>query len=95
VVFGVIGLGFVAAGFPAVVILALMISGIGLGAVVGAFWSFERGVGMSEDWEKTFQEPASAALPMRIGVYMRSDPDLTRAREVLEDHHPLEIRTPA
>jgi hypothetical protein len=93
--FAVIGLAFVAASFPAVAIGALMIAGIGLGAVVGAFWSVERGVGMSEDWEKTFQEPASAARPMRIGVYTKSDPDVARAREVLEDHHPLDVRTPA
>jgi hypothetical protein len=32
---------------------------------------------------------------MRIGVYTKSDPDVARAREVLEDHHPLDVRTPA
>src|ERR671911_600109 len=65
---------------------------VGVIVAVGAFWSVERGVSMSEDWEKTFQEPAAAAKPTRIGVYTRGDADTMLARRVLEDHRPLEIR---
>jgi hypothetical protein len=91
-VLGVVGVIVAVAGAPAAVTLALALLGAGLGAAVGAFWSVERGVSMSEDWEKTFQEPAGAAQPMRIGVYTRGDADTMLARRVLEDHRPLEIR---
>src|SRR6266704_2496125 len=59
--------------------------------VAGAFWGVERGVGMSEDWEKTFEEPAAAAKPMRIGVYTNRKAETMRARHVLEHHRPLDI----
>jgi hypothetical protein len=91
-VLGLVGLVLVAAaGWPAVVIVAVMIAGIGFGAAVGAFWSVERGVGLSEDWEKTFQTPTDASTSMRIGVYTRSDSDTRHVREVLEDHRPLSV----
>jgi hypothetical protein len=93
---GLVGLIFVAAaGWPAVAVLAVMIVGVSLGAVVGAFWGVERGVGLSEDWEKTFQEPTHAAHPMWIAVYTQADPDITRARDVLQHHQPLDVRTPS
>jgi hypothetical protein len=93
-VFLVVGIAFAAAGYPAGVVAALALLGAALGAIVGAFLSLERGVGMSEDWERTFHEPTAAARPMWIGVHTRSDPDTVRAREVLEDHRPLDIRAP-
>jgi hypothetical protein len=73
------------------VIVALAIAGIGLGVTVGAFWSVERGVGLSEDWEKTFQRPTDAASSVRIGVYTRNDSDTRHVREVLEDHRPVAV----
>jgi hypothetical protein len=94
-IFGVIALGFAVAGLPIGAIVALLLIGAALGATVGAFWSVERGVGLSEDWEKTFQKPTDAATSVRIGVYTQADSDTTRAREVLEDHRPLDVRTPA
>ena len=78
-VLGIIGVIAAIAGAPAVVIVAFVILGAGLGAAVGAFWGVERGVGMSEDWEKTFEEPAAATKPMRIGVYTNGDAETTRA----------------
>jgi hypothetical protein len=93
VILGVVGLVVAAAGGPVAAMVVLLIIGAGLGAAVGAFWSVERGVGMSEDWEKTFQEPASATKPMRIGVYTKAETDTARARRVLEDHRPLGIQT--
>jgi hypothetical protein len=91
-VLGLVGLVVVAAaGLPAAGIAALAIVGIGLGAAVGAFWSVERGVGLSEDWEKTFQRPTDAATLTKIGVYTRSDSDTRHVREVLEDHRPLAV----
>jgi hypothetical protein len=95
VLFGVIGVAFAAAGWPAGAIAALVLVGATLGATVGALVSFERGVGMSEDWERTFQEPSAAASPMWIGVNAREPADMVRAREVLEDHRPLEVRAPS
>jgi hypothetical protein len=93
---GLVGLAFVAAaGWPALAVPAVMVAGIGFGAAVGAFWSVERGVGLSEDWEKTFQVPADAARPMRIAVYTQADPDTARAREVLQRHQPRDVRTPS
>jgi len=90
-VLGIVGVIVAVAGAPAAVIVALMLLGAGLGAAVGAFWSVERGVGMSEDWEKTFQEPAAATKPMQIGVYTNAGADTARARRVLEDHRPLDV----
>jgi len=89
---GVIGVIAAVAGAPAAVIVAFVLLGAGLGAAVGAFWGVERGVGMSEDWEKTFEEPAAATKPMRIGVYTNGDAETTRARHVLERHRPLDIQ---
>jgi len=60
--------------------------------VAGAFLGVERGVGMSEDWEKTFEEPAAATKPMRIGVYTNGNAETMRARHVLEHHRPLDIQ---
>jgi hypothetical protein len=54
VVLGVVGVIAAIAGAAAVLIVAFVLLGAGLGAAVGAFWGVERGVGMSEDWEKTF-----------------------------------------
>lgn len=92
VVLGVVGVIAVLAGAAAVVIVAFVILGAGLGAAVGAFWGVERGVGMSEDWERTFEEPAAATKPMRIGVYTSGQAETMRARHVLEHHRPLDIR---
>jgi hypothetical protein len=92
VVLGLVGVLVAIAGAPTAVILAFVLLGAGLGAAVGAFWSVERGVGMSEDWEKTFQEPAAATKPMRIGVYTRGEADTMRARDVLKNHRPLDIQ---
>jgi hypothetical protein len=92
VVLGLVGVIVAIAGAPAAVIVAFVLLGAGLGAAVGAFWSVERGVGMSEDWEKTFQEPAAATKPMRIGVYTRGEADTMRARDVLKNHGPLDIQ---
>jgi hypothetical protein len=95
-ILGLVGLVLVAAvGWPAVAVPAVMVAGIGFGAAVGAFWSVERGVGLSEDWEKTFQEPTHAATPMRIAVFTHADPGTARAREVLQEHQPLDVRTPS
>ncbi len=91
-VLGVVGVIAAIAGAPAVLIAAFVVLGAGLGAAVGAFWGVERGVGMSEDWEKTFEEPASATKPMRIGVYTNGDAETMRARHVLERHRPLDIQ---
>jgi hypothetical protein len=88
---GVVGVIVAVAGAPVAVIVALVLLGAGLGAAVGAFWSVERGVGMSEDWEKTFQEPTTATKSVRIGVYTSGEADARRARQVLEDHRPLDI----
>jgi hypothetical protein len=93
VILAVVGLVVAAAGGPVAAIAVPPIIGAGLGAAVGAFWSVERGVGMSEDWEKTFQEPAAATKPMRVGVYTKAETDTARARRVLEDHRPLGIET--
>jgi hypothetical protein len=88
---GVVGVIVAIVGAPAAVIVAFVLVGAGLGAAVGAFWSVERGVGMSEDWEKTFQEPAATSKAVRIGVYTNAA-DTARARQVLEDHRPLDVR---
>jgi hypothetical protein len=92
VVLGVVGVIAVLAGAAPVLIVAFVILGAGLGAAVGAFWGVERGVGMSEDWEKTFEEPAGASKPMRIGVYTSGQAETMRARHVLEHHRPVDIR---
>jgi hypothetical protein len=92
VVLGVVGVVVAAAGGPIASIAVLPIIGAGLGAAVGAFWSVERGVGMSEDWEKTFQEPAAAPEATRVGVHTNGDDETARARQVLEDHRPLGIQ---
>jgi hypothetical protein len=92
VVLGVVGVITAIAGAAAVLIVAFVLLGAGLGAAVGAFLGVERGVGMSEDWEKTFEEPAAATKPMRIGVYTSGDAETMRARHVLEHHRPLDIR---
>ena len=91
-VFGIVGVIEGVAGAPAGVIVASVLLGVALGAAVGAFLGVERGVGMSEDWEKTFEEPAAATKPMRIGVYTNGDAETTRARHVLERHRPLDIQ---
>jgi hypothetical protein len=92
-ILGVVGIVFVAAaGWPAVAVPAVMVAGIGFGAAVGAFWSVERGVGLSEDWEKTFQEPADATVSMRIAVYTNAPDDTATARDVLRDHRPIAVR---
>jgi hypothetical protein len=91
-VLGIVGVIAAIAGTPAGVIAAFVLLGAGLGAAVGAFWGVERGVGMSEDWEKTFEEPAAATKPMRIGVYTSGDAETLRARRVLEHHGPLNLR---
>ena len=92
VVLGVVGVIAAIAGAEAVLIVAFVLLGAGLGAAVGAFWGVERGVGMSEDWEKTFEEPADTTKPMRIGVYTSGDTETRRAHHVLEDHRPLDIQ---
>lgn len=92
VVLGIVGVIAAIAGAAAVLIVAFVLLGAGLGAAVGAFWGVERGVGMSEDWEKTFEEPAAATKPMRIGVYTSGPAETIRARQVLEHHRPLDIR---
>jgi hypothetical protein len=91
-VFGIVGVIEGVAGAPAGVIVASVLLGVALGAAVGAFLGVERGVGMSEDWEKTFEEPAAATKPTRIGVYTNGDAETMRARHVLEHHRPLEIQ---
>jgi len=91
-VLGVVGVIAAIAGAPVAVIAAFVLFGAGLGAAVGAFWGVERGVGMSEDWEKTFEEPAAATKPMRIGVYTSGDAATMSARRVLEHHRPLDLR---
>jgi hypothetical protein len=91
-VFGIVGVIEGVAGAPAGVIVASVLLGVALGAAVGAFLGVERGVGMSEDWEKTFEEPAAATKPMRIGVYTNGDAETMRARHVLEHHRPLDIQ---
>jgi hypothetical protein len=92
-VFALVGAVLIAiAGWPVVVIPAVMVAGVGFGAAVGAFWSVERGVGLSEDWEKTFQEPADAASTTRLGVHTKGAPATERARQVLEDLRPVAIR---
>ena len=90
-VFGIVGVIEGVAGAPAGVIVASVLLGVALGAAVGAFLGVERGVGMSEDWEKTFEEPAAATKPMRIGVYTNGNAETMRARHVLEHHRPLDI----
>jgi hypothetical protein len=93
-ILGLVGLVVVAAaGWPAAAVLALIVAGIGFGAAVGAFWSVERGVGLSEDWEKTFQRPDDAATFTRVAVYTKAEDDTRRAREVLEDHRPLAVQS--
>ena len=91
-VFGIVGVIEGVAGAPAGVIVASVLLGVALGAAVGAFLGVERGVGMSEDWEKTFEEPAAATKPTRIGVYTNGDAETMRARHVLEHHRPLDIQ---
>jgi hypothetical protein len=91
-VFGIVGVIEGVAGAPAGVIVASVLLGVALGAAVGAFLGVERGVGMSEDWEKTFEEPAAATKPTRIGVYTNGDAETMRARHVLEYHRPLDIQ---
>jgi hypothetical protein len=92
VLLGIVGLVVAAAGGPIAAMVALLIIGAGLGAAVGAFWSVERGVGMSEDWEKTFQEPAAAPEVTRIGVFTSAADETARARQVLEEHRPLDVQ---
>ena len=91
-VFGIVGLIVGVAGAPAGVIVASVLLGVALGGAVGAFLGVERGVGMSEDWEKTFEEPAAATKPMRIGVYTNGNTETMSARHVLEHHRPLDIQ---
>ena len=48
--------------------------------------------GMSEDWDKTLEEPAATTKPLRIGVYTNGKAETMRARHVLEHHRPLDIQ---
>jgi len=91
-VFGIVGVIEGVADAPAGVIVASVLLGVALGAAVGAFLGVERGVGMSEDWEKTFEEPASATKPTRIGVYTNGNAETMRARHVLEHHRARDIQ---
>jgi hypothetical protein len=94
-ILGLVGLVLVvAAGWPVVAVPAVMVAGIGFGAAVGAFWSVERGVGLSEDWEKTFEQPADADASVSIAIYTVDPSHIDRAREVLDDHRPTGLREP-
>jgi hypothetical protein len=90
--FALVGVVFLVVGWPLGAAAALVLAGTAIGGTAGAFIGVERGVGMSEDWEKTFEEPADATKPMRIGVYTSGDAETMRARHVLEHHRPLDIR---
>jgi hypothetical protein len=91
-VFGVAAVVFGALGWPLGAVVATVLTGIALGAILGAFFSFERGVGLSDSWENTFLD--ELPKPIRVGVHAVTDSDTARAREALEHHRPLAIRTP-
>jgi hypothetical protein len=91
-VFGVAAIVFALLGWPAGAIVATVLAGVALGAILGAFFSVERGVGMSDSWEDTFMD--ALPKPIRVGVHTVTDSDTARAREALDHHRPLAIRAP-
>jgi hypothetical protein len=54
----------------------------------GAFIGVERGVGMSESWEQTF-EPRTHTMP--VEVHATSTEEMATARRALEQHRPLAL----
>ena len=60
------------------------------GATLGVFLAFERSVGVSEDWSLTFEDAPPG--PVWVGVYTRGVEVRERARRVLEQQQPLELR---
>ncbi len=74
-------------------VLALVIAGLGLGATVGVFVSFERSVGLSDDWSLTFED--APAGPVWVAVYSRRTTTTDRAARELARLHPLELRRDA
>jgi hypothetical protein len=60
------------------------------GATLGVFLAFERSVGVADDWSLTFEDPGPGAV--WVGVYTRDDEFRAKARHVLEQRRPLELR---
>jgi hypothetical protein len=60
------------------------------GMTLGVFIAFERSVGVSEDWSLTFADAPPG--PVWVGVHTRAVDVRARARQVLEDQRPLELR---
>src|SRR5258708_19624237 len=57
-VLGIVGVIAAIAGAPAVLIVAFVVLGAGLGAAVGAFWRVQRVLGISKDLQTPFEGPA-------------------------------------
>ena len=67
-----------------------MVGGGLLGATLGVFLAFERGVGLSEEWTVTFEDASSG--PVWVAVHTQSSRDRALARAALARMGPLELR---
>lgn len=89
-IFAIVGVVFLVIGWPLAVYGGLVLAGAAIGGTAGAFIGVERGVGMSEGWERTFHEPAAHKVP--VEVHASSAGEAATARRVLEERHPVSIR---
>jgi hypothetical protein len=89
-VFAVVGLVFLLLGWPAAAFAGLVLAGAAIGGTAGAFIGVERGVGMSEGWERTFHE--SRAHPIPVEIHATSTEEMATARRVLEERRPISVR---
>ena len=87
--FAVVGLVFLIAGWPAATFVALALAGAVIGGSAGAFIGVERGVGMSEGWERTFHEPSAHTVPVEI--HAASTDEMATARRILQERHPVAV----
>jgi hypothetical protein len=89
-VFAVVGVVFLVIGWPAAAFFALVLAGAAIGGAAGAFIGVERGVGMSEGWERTFHEPGAHTVP--VEVHATSTEEMATARRLLEERRPVSVR---
>ena len=67
-----------------------LLVGVFPGATLGVFLSFERSVSFSDDWALTFED--APAGPVWVGVYTADAETHAKARRVLAQQEPIELR---
>jgi hypothetical protein len=92
-VLGLVVLAATSTGGGAALVAAFVIVGVGLGAVVSTFLSFERSVSFSEAWPLTFEDAPDGVV--WVAVYSRDRRTRERADEALARQTPLELRRDA